>query len=68
MCRKKDTDCSMNEEEGENMAVLAKPINRIAVVKKQNSQRFVHKFNENKVTWDFLNSCKKAGSLFAKGK
>mgnify|MGYP004548981671 FL=1 len=48
------------------MAVLAKPINRIAVVKKQDSQAFVREFNENKVTKDFLESCRKAGKLFGK--
>ena len=50
------------------MAVLAKPINRIAVIKKQESQEFVREFNENKVTKKFLDSCKKAGKLFGKRK
>ena len=50
------------------MAVLAKPINRIAVIKRQESQEFVHEFNDNKVTKDFLESCKKAGKLFGKRK
>lgn len=50
------------------MAVLAKPINRIAVIKKQESQEFVREFNENKVTKEFLDSCKKAGKLFGKRK
>ena len=48
------------------MAVLAKPINRIFVIKKQESQGFVREFNQNKVTKDFLESCKKAGKLFDK--
>lgn len=48
------------------MAVLAKPINRIAVINKQESREFVRKFNENKVTKEFLDSCKKAGKLFGK--
>lgn len=42
------------------------PINRITVVKKQESQKFVREFNENKVTNEFLESCKKAGKLFGK--
>ena len=46
------------------MAVLAKPINRISVIKKQESREF----NQNKVTNDFLESCKKAGKLFGKRK
>ena len=32
------------------MAVLAKPINRIAVIKEKESQKFVREFNENKVS------------------
>lgn len=55
-----------NEKEVKEMAVLAKHINRIAVVKKQDSQAFVREFNENKVTKDFLESCRKAGKLFGK--
>lgn len=53
-----------NEREGKNMAALAKPINRIAVIKRQESQEFVREFNENKVSKEFLDSCKKAGKLF----
>ena len=54
----------MYKKEGKNMAVLAKPINRISVIKRQESQEFVREFNQNKVTKDFLESCKKAGKLF----
>ena len=50
------------------MAVLAKPINRMTVVKKQESQDFIREFNENKVTKEFMDSCKKAGKLFGKRK
>ncbi len=50
------------------MAVLTKPINRMAVIKKQNSQEFVREFNENKVKKEFLDSCRKAGKLFGKRK
>lgn len=57
-----------NKKEENDMAVLAKPINRIAVIKKQDSQEFVREFNKNKVTKEFLESCKKAGRLFGKGK
>lgn len=50
------------------MAVLVKPINRIAVVKSSDSREFVREFNENKVSKEFLDSCKKAGKLFGKRK
>lgn len=43
----------MYKKEGKNMAVLAKPINRISVIKRQESQEFVREFNQNKVTNDF---------------
>lgn len=59
---------STDKKEGKDMAVIAKPINRIAVIKKQESQEFVREFNENKVTKEFLDSCKKAGKLFGKRK
>lgn len=57
-----------DKKEGKKMAVLAKPINRIAVIKKQESTKFVREFNENKVTKEFLDSCKKAGKLFGNRK
>ncbi|MBS5364776.1 MAG: hypothetical protein ACLUW4_06355 [Butyribacter sp.] len=50
------------------MAVLAKPINKIAIVKEKESRKFVREFNKNKVTNEFLDSCKKAGKLFGKRK
>lgn len=53
---------------GKNMAVLAKPINRVTVISKKDSLEFVREFNENKVTKEFLYSCKKAGKLFVKRK
>ena len=52
----------------QSMIVLAKSINRIAIIKKQESQEFVREFNKSKVTKDFLESCKKAGKLFNKEK
>lgn len=53
-----------SEREEKNMAALAKPINKIAVIKKQESREFVREFNGNKVSKEFLDSCKKAGKLF----
>ena len=50
------------------MAVLAKPVNKISVIKKQNSSQFIQEFNTNKVSGEFLGSCKKAANLFAKRK
>lgn len=68
MNERKNIDHVTNKKEGNGMAVLAKPINRIAVIKNQDSREFVREFNENKVSEDFLNSCKKAGKLFDKRK
>jgi hypothetical protein len=61
-----DDDAYKKEED--NMAVLVKPINKIAVIKEKESQEFVREFNENKVSREFLESCKKAGKLFDKRK
>lgn len=58
----------IGKREENKMAVLAKPINKIAVIKQQDSQEFVREFNKNKVTKEFLDSCKKAGKLFGKRK
>lgn len=66
MCEK--TTRFIGEREENRMAVLAKPINKIAVIKQQDSQEFVREFNKNKVTKEFLDSCKKAGKLFGKRK
>ncbi len=52
----------------EEMAVLAKPVNRVPVVKKENSTKFVREFNKNKVSKNFLESCQKAAGLFEKKK
>lgn len=57
-----------DKKEENDMVVLAKPINRINVIKEQESSKFVRKFNDNKVTKEFLDSCKKAGRLFGKNK
>lgn len=57
-----------NEQEGIEMAVLVKPVNKITIVKEKNSQEFVREFNDNRVSREFLNSCKKAGKLFGKKK
>ena len=43
-----------DKKEGKKMAVLAKPINRIAVIKKQESTKFVREFNMNKQEFSHL--------------
>lgn len=68
MARNRKINNYADKKEGKKMAVLAKPINRIAVIKKQESTKFVREFNENRVTKEFLDSCKKAGKLFGNRK
>lgn len=65
---KVDKKSITDEKEGKDMAVLAKPINKVTVIKEQDSRAFIREFNENKVSKEFLDSCKKAGRLFAKNK
>lgn len=57
---------SSDKSKNEGIAALAKTINRITVIKGEESQKFVREFNENKVTSEFLDSCKKAGKLFGR--
>lgn len=66
--KNENNNCHEEKKEGIRMAVLAKPINRMPLVKKEESRNFVREFNDNKVSKDFLNSCKKAGKLFEKRK
>ena len=66
---KNNSEFHKNTKEEENdMAVLAKPINKITVIKEQESQKFIREFNENRVSEKFLDSCKKAGILFGNRK
>ena len=44
--------------------ILAKPVNRKKVIPYQHSKQFISEFNKNKVSDEFLQSCKKAGNLF----
>ena len=62
--QKKD---SSNEKEVGDM-VLTKPINKIEIIKNDNTKKFIHEFNKNKVSTEFLGSCKKAADLFGKQK
>ena len=65
---RKQKNSLTDTKEGKHMAVLAKPINKIAIVKEKESRKFVREFNKNKVTNEILDSCKKAGKLFGKRK
>lgn len=46
------------------MTRVSKPVNRIVIIKKESSRQFLHEFNKNQVTKEFMDSCKKAGELF----
>ena len=61
---RKQKNSLTDTKEGKHMAVLAKPINKIAIVKEKESRKFVREFNKNKVTNEFLDSCKKAGKSY----
>ena len=57
-----------DNEEGEIMAVLAKPINKMTIIKEADFKEFVREFNKNKASKEFLELCKKAGKLFGRRK
>lgn len=57
-----------DNEEGKIMVVLAKPINKMTIIKEADSKEFVREFNKNKASKEFLESCKKAGKLFGRRK
>lgn len=44
------------------------PDNRIVLVKAQDLPEFIRSFNENKISNEFLASCRKAGKLFGHNK
>ncbi len=46
------------------MAVIEKPINRITVIKADESRKFVKDFNSNVVTKEFLDRCEKISAFF----
>lgn len=41
-------------------------MDKLAIIKEKDTLNFIKKFNENKVSEDFLKLCKKAGKLFGK--
>lgn len=48
----------------DTMAAVSKPINKVVVVDANKTKQFLNDFNKNKVSVDFMNSCKKAAKLF----
>lgn len=50
------------------MAAIEKPINRQIVIDQKKSTQFVKDFNKNKISNEFVASCKKASTLFRKDK
>lgn len=41
-----------------------KPISKLTIIKEQNSKAFIKEFNKNKISNEFLDSCRKTGRLF----
>ena len=56
----------VNDREMYRMVILAKPLNRIQVIEQENTEQFIREFNKNKVSKEFMESCRKAGKLFGK--
>lgn len=50
------------------MVAITKPINRQVVIDSNKTEQFVKDFNKNKITDEFIASCKKASKLFRKDK
>lgn len=55
-------------KEVDGMATLAKPANRMFIVKEKDAKSFIEDLNKNKASEELLRSCKKAGELFGIGK
>jgi len=72
-CRIVDNDISQEnkktnvqtKERDDIMATLTKPT-RLSVISAEKSESFIKKFNANKPTDAFMESCKEAGKLFKK--
>lgn len=47
------------------MAVLAKPVNKVPVIRGCDKKKFEEVFNNGKPSKEFMESCEKAGRLFA---
>lgn len=55
-----------NDKEEAEMAVFAKPKAVLPVIRADKSHEFIQTSNKKKLTDSYLNSCKKASSLFKK--
>lgn len=67
MC-KQQRDANDNKKEVEHMTILAKPVRTMPVIKEKDTKAFIKRFNESKVSTEFLETCKKAGKLFGTNK
>ena len=54
----------MRKKGVKKMAAAVKPTNRIVKIEVKDSAKFIEEFNRNKVSQEFLTSCKKANRLF----
>lgn len=66
MCRNKIDRLIQKIKEDDYMAVLAVPSNRLPVIDKNKTIKFIKESNENKLTKEFLEECKKDSALFRK--
>lgn len=63
-CINKKDNIEKNTKEVDDMAILTRPTNKMLVIDKDSSKKFISDFNKSKVSEDFLKSCKKASKLF----
>jgi len=63
---KKEKKCP--HEEGENMAVLAKPSNSMIKINPSRSKQFLEDSKKNVITPDFLRKCQQSARLLNKNK
>lgn len=61
-------DLYTKDKEVDQMAVLAKPSNRITQINADSTKKFLKEFNNNKPTDEFLKTCRSASELFKRGK
>lgn len=50
------------------MAVLAKPVDRVPVIRGNDIKKFEETFNNSQPSKEFMESCEKAGRLFERKK
>lgn len=64
----KNKENKSRKERDDTMAAITKPINRQVVIDSNKTTQFVKDFNKNKITNEFVDSCKRAAKLFRKDK